>query len=113
MLHRVAAIAADRVRSRGRHQRCDGVQLLDLPAQGRLMWFVPRESSLTTTRVEHGDLHLQQARHPAPLLPECGIHPFGEGTDPKGNRMAAVNLRCLTDVDVDAIPVSHYDGRSK
>jgi hypothetical protein len=43
----------------------------------------------------------------------CGIHPFGEGTDPKGNRMAAVNIRCLEDIALDAVPVQHFDGRSK
>jgi hypothetical protein len=42
----------------------------------------------------------------------CGIHPFGEGTDPKGNAIAAVNIRCLDGVDLDAIPVQHYDGRA-
>lgn len=38
------------------------------------------------------------------FCPTCGMHPFGEGTDPKGNAMAAVN--------VYAIPVHHYDGRA-
>jgi hypothetical protein len=46
------------------------------------------------------------------FCPTCGIHPYGEGTDPKGNRMAAINIRCLEDIDLDAIPVTHYDGRS-
>jgi hypothetical protein len=40
------------------------------------------------------------------------MHPYAFGTDPKGNRMAAVNIRCLTDIDLDAIPVKRYDGRS-
>jgi hypothetical protein len=40
------------------------------------------------------------------------MHPYGEGADPKGNEMAAINIRCLEDVDLAAIPVNHYDGRS-
>ncbi len=40
------------------------------------------------------------------------MHPFGEGSDPKGNAMAAVNIRCLEGVDVYAIPVHHFDGRA-
>lgn len=44
--------------------------------------------------------------------PTCGIHPYAEGTDPKGNRMAAINVRCLEKVDLAAIPVRHFDGRA-
>jgi hypothetical protein len=47
------------------------------------------------------------------FCPECGIHPYGEGTDPKGNRIAAINIRCLEDIDLAPIPVTHFDGRSK
>ena len=46
------------------------------------------------------------------FCPVCGIHPYAFGIDPKGNRMAAINIRCLTDIDLDAIPVTHFDGRS-
>ena len=46
------------------------------------------------------------------FCPTCGIHPYGEGTDPKGNRMAAVNIRCLEGIDLEKIPVQHFDGRS-
>jgi hypothetical protein len=42
----------------------------------------------------------------------CGIHPYGEAAGPDGQLMAAVNLRCIEDIDLDAIPVQHYDGRS-
>jgi hypothetical protein len=40
------------------------------------------------------------------------MHPYGEGTDPKGNQMAAVNLRCLEGIDLKSIPVNHFDGRA-
>ena len=46
------------------------------------------------------------------FCPTCGIHPYGEGTDPKGRAMAAINLRCIEDLDLEAIPVQHYDGRA-
>jgi hypothetical protein len=42
----------------------------------------------------------------------CGIHAYGEGTDPKGNPMAAINIRCLEGIDLAAIPVQHFDGRA-
>ena len=33
--------------------------------------------------------------------------------DPQGNAIAAINIRCLEGIDLDAVPVQHYDGRSK
>lgn len=46
------------------------------------------------------------------FCPTCGMHPYGEGIDPQGNRRAAVNLRCLEDIDLASIPVTEFDGRS-
>ena len=42
----------------------------------------------------------------------CGIHPFGEGIDPKGNQTAAINIRCLEGIELEKVPVQHFDGRS-
>ena len=82
--------------------------------KGSLLWFVPR-AQLRVTQGEDAlatyTFNKHVIRHR--FCPTCGIHPFGEGTDPKGNAMAAINLRCLTDIDLDAVPVHHYDGRSK
>ena len=36
------------------------------------------------------------------FCPACGIHPYGEGTDPKGNRMAAINIRCIEGIELRA-----------
>ena len=43
----------------------------------------------------------------------CGIHTHGEGADPKGNAIAAINLRCLEGVELEKLQVTPYDGRSK
>jgi len=82
--------------------------------KGSLMWFVPRdklhlltpEDAMTTYTFNK---HVIEHR----FCKTCGIHAYGEGVDPKGNRMAAVNVRCLDGVDLAAIPVQHFDGRSK
>ena len=42
----------------------------------------------------------------------CGMHPYGEGADPKGNKMAAINIRCLEEIDLDKVPVQRFDGRA-
>ena len=31
----------------------------------------------------------------------------------QGNRMAAVNVRCLEGIDLASVPVRHHDGRSR
>jgi hypothetical protein len=81
--------------------------------KGALMWFLPRDklrlltpenAMATYTFNKHAIKHR--------FCPSCGIHPYGEGTDPKGNAMAAINIRCLEGVDLQAIPVQHYDGRA-
>jgi len=82
--------------------------------KGSLLWFVPRdklqlltpENAMSTYTFNK---HVIQHR----FCPTCGMHPFGEGVDPKGNRMAAINIRCLENIDLDAVPVNHFDGRSK
>ncbi|WP_028240128.1 GFA family protein [Stutzerimonas azotifigens] len=81
--------------------------------KGILMWFVPRESLHLLTPDENAstytfDRHVAKHR----FCPVCGIHPYGEGTDPQGNRMAAINVRCLEGVDLAALPVTEFDGRS-
>jgi hypothetical protein len=90
------------------------VQLLDLPAQG-ITVVVRSEAKPAPAdiRRECVCLHVQSAGDQAPLLREnCGIHPLGEATDPEGNAMAAINIRCLEGVDIDAVPLQQFDGRS-
>lgn len=42
----------------------------------------------------------------------CGIRSFCRGTDPKGNHVRGVNVRCLEGVDIDSLDVQRFDGRS-
>ena len=81
--------------------------------KGSLLWFVPgdklrlltpQENLSTYTFNKHVIKHRFCAR--------CGIHPFGEGTDPSGKRMAAINVRCLDGVDLNSLSVQHFEGRS-
>ncbi len=81
--------------------------------KGSLLWFVPREKLKLLTPEDAASTYtfgkgVIQHR----FCPVCGIHPYGEGVDPKGNRMAAINVRCLEGVEIDSIPVRHFDGRS-
>ncbi|NVM76595.1 hypothetical protein FHW83_002390 [Duganella sp. SG902] len=81
--------------------------------KGSLLWFIPRPNLRLLTPEANLSTYLfnkHVIKHH--FCATCGIHPFGEGTSPNGDAMAAVNLRCIEDIDLQAIPVHHYDGRS-
>ena len=46
------------------------------------------------------------------FCPQCGVGAFSRGTNPKGDEMIAVNVRCLDDVDAAALNPTPFDGRS-
>lgn len=81
--------------------------------RGSLLWFVPRDAlRLLTPDSDAATYRFNKHVIDHRFCAACGIHPFGEGTDPQGNRMAAINVRCLENVDLAAIPITEYDGRS-
>jgi hypothetical protein len=81
--------------------------------KGSLLWFVPREQlMLTTSEVNVSTYTFNKHSIKHRFCPHCGIHPYGEGVDPEGKRMAAINIRCLEGVELDAVPIQHFDGRS-
>lgn len=81
--------------------------------KGSLLWFVPRDQLRLLTEEQDASTYLfnkHAIKHR--FCSTCGIHPFGEGTDPKGNKMAAINLRCVEGLDLSSVPVKHFDGRA-
>ena len=42
----------------------------------------------------------------------CGIRPFAAGKMPNGDEMRAINVRCLEGVDLDALPITKFDGKN-
>lgn len=79
--------------------------------KGYLLWFVPRDQLTLST--PHSDLasytfdkHVIQHH----FCPTCGCAPFGFGYDGEGEGVAAVNARCLDDVELGGITVVERDG---
>jgi hypothetical protein len=81
--------------------------------RGSLLWFVPRanlhlKSPASAASAYTFNKHVIKHR----FCPKCGIHPYGEGIDPKGNPIAAINLRCIEGLDLATVAVHHFDGKS-
>ena len=81
--------------------------------KGSLLWFVSRQQLRLNTPEENLSTYTfnkHAIKHR--FCSKCGMHPFGEGTDPSGKQMAAINVRCLEGVDFSSLPVKHFDGRA-
>ena len=78
-----------------------------------LMWFVPRSAvHLLTPEADVAVYEFNRHAIHHRFCPRCGIHTHGEVTTPDGVAMTAVNARCVEGIQLDAIPVKHFDGRS-
>jgi hypothetical protein len=81
--------------------------------KGYLLTFVPQEqftlkngaASLATYTFNRHAIQHQFCKR-------CGCAPLGLGTNPKGNRMAAINVRCLENFDLDSVKRKAVDGKS-
>lgn len=82
--------------------------------KGSLLWFVPRARPKLLTPESAAStytFHKHAIQHR--FCPVCGIHPYAEGVPPGGGEaMAAVNIRCIEGIDLDSVPVKHFDGRA-
>ncbi len=83
--------------------------------RGGLLAFFPREALVL--RTPEADMatytfNTHAIRHH--FCTTCGVAPYSEGIDPRsGEPMAAVNLRCLPDLDLATLKVVAYDGASR
>lgn len=78
-----------------------------------LLWFVDKDRFRLLTPEEDAatyTFHKHVIQHR--FCPACGIHPYGEGVGPDGKAVVAINLRTLENFDLDAVPVTHFDGLS-
>jgi hypothetical protein len=81
--------------------------------KGFLLTFVPREAF----RIETGEDRLREYRFASHRIAHqfcetCGCEAFSQGVGPGGKEMAAINLRCVPDADLDALTIHPHDGAS-
>jgi len=81
--------------------------------RGSLLWFVPRDRlRLLTPEGNASSYEFNKHVIKHRFCSHCGIHPYGEGADPSGKAMAAINACCLEDIELSALEVDHFDGRA-
>jgi hypothetical protein len=80
--------------------------------KGLLLWFVPR-TAFEVTSGSDGLVTYTFNKHVIEhrFCPTCGCQPFALGRMPDGAEMAAINLRCLDDIDLDSIKRVPVNGR--
>jgi hypothetical protein len=81
--------------------------------RGGLLAFVPRSSLKLKTPVENLSTY-RFNRHVIEhhFCSTCGTAPFAEADAEGGEKGAMINLRCLTDFDLDSIEIIKFDGAS-
>lgn len=81
--------------------------------KGFLLWFVPR-SALRTTTAKSNLATYTFNKHVIQHLfcKRCGTQPFGYGVGPDGVETAAINIRCLENIELDQVPRTPFDGRN-
>ncbi|KFN50451.1 GFA family protein [Arenimonas composti] len=81
--------------------------------RGSVLWFVPHAAlRLSTPEADAASYTFNKHTIAHRFCATCGIHVWGEGEDPQGNVVAAINLRCVDGVDLKALPVHEFDGRA-
>lgn len=81
--------------------------------KGSLLWFMPRAELKLLSPDDAASTYLfnkHRIRHR--FCGTCGIHPYAEAVDSKGNLNAAINVRCVEGIDLDTLAIKHFDGRS-
>ncbi|HVV28626.1 MAG TPA: GFA family protein [Rhizomicrobium sp.] len=80
--------------------------------RGGLLHFVPQSAfTLETPRGDLGTYRFNKKVLAHHFCPDCGIAPFSEGTNPKGETMVAVNVRCVEGIDTRALDIKFHEGR--
>lgn len=82
--------------------------------KGVLLAFVPRvQFQLSTSRENLSSYQFNKHVITHYFCANCGIAPFSEATMPNGTEMAAINLRCVPEIDIATVAVTQYDGASR
>src|SRR5690348_13181056 len=68
--------------------------------KGSLLWPVPRDRFHLSKSENLGTYTFNKHRVQHHFCRTCGMNPYAEANDPKGNPIVAINIRCLEDIDL-------------
>lgn len=82
--------------------------------KGYLLWFVPRNKLTVGIPKDQIPTYLFNSKTIAhKFCDTCGCAPFGLGMDPKTQtETAAINVRCLENVDLKTLKIIPVDGKN-
>ncbi len=81
--------------------------------KGTLLAFAPESSfKLLSGEKDLTDYQFHKKVIHHTFCSTCGVTSFASGVAPDGTKMKAINVRCLEGVELEKLPVQHYDGRS-
>lgn len=81
--------------------------------QGLLLWFVPRaQLQLSTPEADLTTYTFNKHVIKHQFCAVCGSQPFAVAPDKTGQMTAAINVRCLANVDLEKVKRVPFDGLS-
>ncbi len=79
---------------------------------GSLLAFAPASQFELLSHEGLSDYQFGKKRVHHHFCSRCGVRSFARGKMPDGTETVAVNVRCLDGVELEAIPLRKFDGRS-
>ncbi|MBC7742552.1 MAG: GFA family protein [Bdellovibrionaceae bacterium] len=81
--------------------------------RGSLLDFVPEANfKLLSGERDLGDYQFNKKRIHHLFCKKCGIMSYANGLSPDGQKMVAINVRCLDVVELGKIKIKEYDGKN-
>ena len=81
--------------------------------KGFLLAFIPGSQFTLEQGAENLTEYRFNKKHIAHLFCKtCGVQCFGKGTSPDGAETIAINVRTISDLDITALTINHYDGKN-
>jgi hypothetical protein len=82
--------------------------------RGGLLHFIPAgQFRLATPHAALGIYKFNKHVIDHHFCPACGISPFSQGSDAKGNKMVAINVRCVEAIDPRQLKHKFHNGRDQ
>ncbi len=82
-------------------------------AKGFILAFVPKnEVTILTGEDNLSEYRFNKKYIAHQFCKTCGVQPFGTAVGPDGIETAAINLRCLNNLDISSLQTQEFDGKS-